>query len=238
MPHELRSTELVASLGALRSQISHACQDVGRETSQITLIAVTKGYPASDVVALSALGVNDIGENRDQEAAVKVAQVRALGAGDVRWHFVGRLQRNKVNHVVSYAHAVHSVDRPELAAALAMAARSAERSPLEVFVQLSLDGDPARGGVTAKDLPALADAVVAEERLVLRGLMAVAPLGADADDSFAQLAEVAASLRERHPQADALSAGMSGDFAAAIRHGATHLRVGTALLGRRPPVFG
>ena len=235
---DLRRAELVASLAAVRGAIAGACEQTGRDPQALTLVAVTKTYPAADVITLAHLGVHDIGESRDQEAKAKAVQVAEAGV-EVRWHVVGRLQTNKARSVVRYARAVHSVDRPELVTALATAAGRADRaSPLEVFVQVSLDGDPARGGVPAAGLAELADAVAARGELALRGVMAVAPLGADPDTAFARLAAVSAALRERHPQADAISAGMSGDFAAAVRHGATHLRIGTALLGRRAPTFG
>ena len=237
---EHRRADLVTALGALRSRISVACEAAGRDPRSVTLIAVTKTYPARDVATLVRLGVQDVGESRDQEARAKVEATAALlGDGTPpTWHFVGRLQSRKVRSVAGYADAVHSVDRPKLVPALADAAAEARSAPLDVFVQITLDGDPDRGGVAVDELPALADAVVARSELRLRGLMAVTPLGSDADAAFARLADVAATLRERHPEADAISAGMSGDLEEAVRHGSTHVRVGTALLGRRDPVFG
>ncbi len=204
----------------------------------MTLIAVTKTYPASDVAALAQLGVRDVGESKDQEASAKVRELADL-ATPVRWHLVGRLQTNKARSVVGYAHAVHSVDRAKLARALADAAAREQRStPVEVFVQVSLDGDPARGGVLEADLPALADLVAERTELHLRGLMAVAPMGADPEQAFARLAELADQVRRSHPGAQSISAGMSNDLEAAIANGATHVRVGTALLGRRATTFG
>jgi uncharacterized pyridoxal phosphate-containing UPF0001 family protein len=154
------------------------------------------------------------------------------------WHFVGQLQSRKCASVAGYAGAVHSVDRPKLVRALASAVARLDRDPLDVFVQVSLDGDPNRGGVPAEQLAELADGVAASAELRLRGLMAVPPIGSDPDDAFARLAELAATVREQHPGADSISAGMSADLEAAIRHGSTHVRVGTALLGRRPPLLG
>jgi PLP dependent protein len=241
---ESRRAELVGSLGAIRSRIADACESAGRDQRSVTLIAVTKTYPAEDVATLIRLGLFDVGESRDQEASAKVAATAQLLAdrpdvdGSPRWHFVGRLQRRKARSVASYAHAVHSLDRPELVALLADAVGQGDRGPLEVFVQASLDGDPSRGGVVAADIEALADAVVERPELRLRGLMAVAPMDADPDVAFAGLAEMALRLRATHPGADAISAGMSGDLEAAVRHGATHVRVGTALLGRREGTFG
>jgi pyridoxal phosphate enzyme (YggS family) len=243
MTDEYRRTELVASLGAVRNRISQACEAAGRDTSSVTLIAVTKTYPATDVLTLAQLGVLDVGESKNQEAKAKIAEIRSVRPKPaLRWHLLGRLQTNKARSVASYAHAVHSVDRPKLVTALADACADAaalgERTvPLQVFVQVSLDGDPERGGVSREGVAALADAVAGRPELSLRGVMAVAPLGVDPDAAFEDLAAVAARLRQQHPQADALSAGMSHDLDAAIRHGATHLRIGTALLGQRPPLI-
>ena len=233
-----RTAELVGSLAAVRARIADACESVGRDSRTVTLVAVTKTYPASDVVALAQLGVHDLGEAKDQEARTKAAELVATHP-QLRWHLVGRLQTNKATSVVGYAHAVHSVDRAKLARALADAAAKQERSdPLEVFVQVSLDGDPERGGVTPADLDQLADEVAQRPELALRGLMAVAPIDADPDQAFATLAQLSERVQRAHPGAQSISAGMSHDLEAAIRNGATHVRVGTALLGRRPPVFG
>jgi PLP dependent protein len=237
---EGRRAELVTALAAVRSRIAAACDSAGRDPRSVTLVAVTKTYPATDVATLVRLGVSDVGESRDQEAVAKVAETRGLlaDAPAPRWHFVGRLQSRKTRSVASYADAVHSVDRLKLVGALADAAAAAGRAPLDVFVQVSLDGDPERGGVPPDGLSELSDAVAARPELTLCGLMAVPPMGSDADVEFARLAELSARLREAHPRADRLSAGMSDDLEAAIRHGSTHVRVGTALLGRRSPVFG
>ena len=237
---DTRRAALRDSLGRLRARIAKACADAGRDPESVTLVAVTKTYPASDVAALAYLGVLDVGESKDQEARDKVAALPALAgerAAAVRWHFVGRLQTNKARSVASYARAVHSVDRVRLADALGQAAEHTGPvdEALEIFVQVSLDGDPQRGGAAPGEISAVADAVTAHRSLRLRGLMAVPPLGTDADAAFGALAALSLRLRERHPGADALSAGMSDDLEAAVRHGATHLRIGTALLGRRPP---
>ncbi|MDQ2751357.1 MAG: YggS family pyridoxal phosphate-dependent enzyme [Actinomycetota bacterium] len=240
-----RRAELVGSLGAVRARIADACLAAGRDPHSVTLIAVTKTYPARDVATLAALGVLDIGESRDQEASAKlvdVAELRGAGAdqrpvADLRWHFVGRLQSRKARSVAAYAHAVHSVDRPELVEQLAAGVTRAGRDGLEVFIQVSLDGDPARGGVPPDGVQALADAVAAHGELRLLGVMAVAPMAADAGAAFADLAAVSVQLRADHPQAAAISAGMSADLEAAIAHGSTHVRVGSALLGRRSDIF-
>jgi len=236
-----RRAELVSALAAVRARLVDACAKVNRDPHAVTLVAVTKGFPASDVANLAALGISDIGESRDQEAKAKIAELaRAASAWQVptlRWHFVGTLQTNKCRSIARYADVVHSVDRVATASALASGAQRAERT-LAVFAQVSLDGDPARGGVLAERLDALADLIAAAGPLRLRGVMAIAPLGMDPDDAFERLATIAAELRAQHPAATEISAGMSSDLEAAIRHGATHVRVGTALLGRRGDVFG
>jgi len=224
-----RLDELAANLAAVHERIARACAAVGRAPEEVTLIAVTKTFPAQDVRRLVELGVHDVGENRDQEAAAKAAACRGL---DVRWHFVGRLQRNKAHSVVTYADVVHSVDSPRLVDALATASRAAGRAPA-CLLQVSLDGDPARGGALPADLPALAHRLVGAG-LELRGFMAVAPLTGDPDAAFAGLWALAERLRADHPTATWVSAGMSADLEAAVAHGATHVRVGSAVLGRRP----
>ncbi|GIE34979.1 YggS family pyridoxal phosphate enzyme [Actinoplanes italicus] len=226
-----RRAELAASLERVRERIARACLAAGRPPDAVTLTAVTKTYPASDVLLLAGLGVTDVGENRDQEASGKVEAVRGGGVG-LRWHFVGRVQRNKARSVVAYADVVESVDSVRLAEALGRAAADRE-VPLEVLIQLSLDGDPARGGVTGDDLWRVSDAVVSSPGLRLGGLMAVAPLGEDPGQAFARLAVIAGEMASRHPGSTTVSAGMSGDLEAAILHGATHVRIGTSLLGMR-----
>ena len=241
-----RRAELAANLAAVRARVARACADADRDPDEVTLIAVTKTYPASDVQLLAALGVHDIGENRDQEAAPKAREV-AAAAAPVRWHFVGRLQRNKARSVTAYADLVHTVDGVRLADALAEAARRHQRV-LDVLVQVSIDGDPARGGAVAagrdsttveedRTLDRILARVAGSDALALRGLMAIAPLDWEPDRAFADLARIAAKVRATHPAATVLSAGMSGDMESALRHGATHLRVGTALLGNRPTLM-
>jgi pyridoxal phosphate enzyme (YggS family) len=224
-----RTAELSAALMALEQRLMAACSAAGRQRTDIVLVAVTKTRPIGDVEALRDLGVRDVGENRDQEAKAKAAAVPG-----VRWHFVGGLQTNKARSVATYADVVHSVDRPALVDALSAGAQRAGRS-LEVLLQVSLDGDPGRGGAPPDRVPALADTAATAPGLRLLGVMAVAPLGSDPAAAFASLAQVAARVRADHPGCTAISAGMSGDLEQAIAAGATHVRVGTALLGRRPP---
>lgn len=239
--HDERHAQLAAGLAELNQRITAACATAGRDPAEVTTIAVTKTYPASDVLLLAHLGVCDIGENRDQEAAPKAAAVAAAGV-DVRWHFVGRLQRNKCRSVVEYADMVHSVDSVRLTEALGAAAQRRRDRPLDVLVQISIDGDPVRGGAVAGSpdadhgLAAVAEAVAKQEQLRLAGVMAVAPLRWEPEVAFARLAEISAWLRGGHPDATVISAGMSGDLEVAIAHGATHVRIGSALLGMRNPL--
>ena len=235
MDQEARRDELASSLDEVRRRIGRACTAAGRDPGSVTLVAVTKTYPASDVLLLAGLGVTDVGENKDQEAAAKAAAVDR----PLRWHFVGQLQRNKAKSVVTYADVVESVDSTRLAGALATAASRLRDRPLDVLVQVSIDGDPARGGAVAdgadpdRDLWRVAAAVQEAEGLRLGGVMAVAPRGWEPERAFAELSGLAARLRRDHPDATDISAGMSGDLEQAVQHGATHVRIGTSLLGMR-----
>ncbi|MBV9208396.1 MAG: YggS family pyridoxal phosphate-dependent enzyme [Actinobacteria bacterium] len=226
-----RRDELASRLAEVRRRMAKACEAAGRDVGDVTLVAVTKTRPASDVRLLRELGVRDIGENRDAEAAPKAAQCADL---DLTWHFVGQLQTNKCASVVRYASVVHSVDRLRLVRALGKAARRAGQE-IECLIEVSLDGDPARGGAVAAEVPALAETLAAEEGLVLGGVMAIAPLAMAPADAFARLLGSAAAVRAVRPEAAVISAGMSGDLEAAIAAGATHVRIGTALLGDRGP---
>jgi pyridoxal phosphate enzyme (YggS family) len=229
-----RRAELRASLNALQARIADACTAAGRRSDEVTLIAVTKTFPVTDIMLLSELGVTDVGENRDSEAAPKAAWSAARQL-PLRWHFVGQLQTNKTAGVASYADVVHSADRLRLVRALGSRASAAGRV-ITCLVQVSLDGDPHRGGVVPDRVPAVADAVAAQDGLVLGGVMAVAPQAVPAAAAFGDLRKVAGIVRAAHPQAVMISAGMSGDLEDAIGQGATHVRVGTALLGGRPPL--
>lgn len=225
-----RRAELAAGLAAVQDRIARACTATGRDPAGLTLVVVTKTFPADDIRLLAGLGVRDVGESRDQEVQAKLPDCAGL---DLRWHFIGRLQSNKARSVGQYAHLVHSVDRESLVGPLA---RGAEQAGHRVgcLVQVSLDGDPERGGVPVDGLAALAARVAAEPSLELRGLMAVAPLEVDPLAAFAVLPELSAALRRDHPGAEVVSAGMSHDLEAAVACGATHLRVGSAVLGHRP----
>ncbi len=241
-----RLAELAANLASVRARMAAACEAAGRRPDELTLIAVTKTFPASDVILLNRLGINDIGENKDQEAAPKAAACASAGIAP-RWHFIGQLQVNKAASVVGYADMVHSVDRIRLVEALGRRARMAGRL-VRCLVQVSLD-DPApgssaatgtptvagggRGGADPAQVSGIAAAIAGEDWLALAGVMAVAPNGRPARPAYARLREIAETVQSAHPDARVISAGMSGDLDDAIAEGATHVRVGTALLGGR-----
>lgn len=227
-----RRDEIEAGLAAVRDRITAAQEAAGRD-DEVTLVVVSKRFPPSDIDLLAALGVRDIGENKEQELSGKLPDLTAREGLTV--HFIGQLQSNKARAVARAADVVHSVDRAKLVGALARARAEVGR-PLDVLVQVSLAdaGAPdSRGGAPVEQVPGLAAAIAAEEWLRLRGVMAVAPLGGDPDAAFARLREVSDGIRASHSDATWISAGMSGDLEAAVRHGATHLRVGTAILGSR-----
>jgi len=233
-----RLDQLTANLARVEERIGAACRAAGRDREDVTLIVVTKTYPASDVRLLAGLGVRHVAENRDQEAGPKAAASADL---PLSWHFVGQLQTNKARSVVRYADHVHSVDRLRLVGALSGAATAAGRR-LGCLIQVALDAESGtqgeRGGVAPDGVDALADAVAAADGLRLDGLMTVAPLaGAYAGQpraAFDRLMEISSRLRETHPAANMVSAGMSQDLEEAVAAGATHVRVGTAVLGVRP----
>ncbi|PRY42476.1 YggS family pyridoxal phosphate-dependent enzyme [Umezawaea tangerina] len=228
-----RREELSENLREVRERVKAACEAVGRSPEDVELLAVTKTFPASDAALLSDLGLVAFAENRDQEASAKVVEFAELRPeASVRWHMVGNVQRNKARSVVSWADRMDTLDSVRLADALAKAASGRER-PLEVLLQVSIDGDPARGGCPVPELAGLAEHVARSSELALRGVMAVAPLGMNPRDAFSVLEEVVSRLRRDHPAATVVSAGMSGDLEDAIARGSTCVRVGTALLGGR-----
>jgi pyridoxal phosphate enzyme (YggS family) len=229
-----RSDEIAANLAAVRRRIAVACDAARRQPDEVALTVVTKFFPASDVRILADLGVTDLGENRHQEAAPKAAECADL---PLRWHFIGGLQSNKAAAVATYADVVESVDRPKLVPALQRGAHERGHG-VDVLLQVSLDPPMAeqRFGADPAGLTALASSVEASGSLRLRGLMAVAPLGEDPDVAFGRLAAIRSEFLVSHPEATELSAGMSNDLEAAIRHGATRVRVGSAVLGPRVSV--
>jgi len=225
-----RREELRSGLAAVEERIAGACADVGRDRAGVHLVVVTKTWPASDVRLLADLGVTHIAENKQQELAAKHDELAGL---PLTWHFVGQLQSNKAGAVADAADVVHSVDRAKLLGPMDRRGR-----PVDVLLQVSLDRPDHghRAGAAPDELPALAEAVLASEHLTLRGLMAVAPLGEAPADAFARLAGIRHGFASAYPSATWLSAGMSGDLKHAVRAGATHVRVGSAVLGSRPPV--
>ncbi len=239
--------QIAENIARVCAQIAGACAHAGRTPEEVTLIAVTKNFPSSYVVAAVAAGLTNVGENKAQELAAKRAELSEL---DACWHFIGRLQRNKVRSVVAHADVIQSVDRPALARAIAKAAEESIRFDpshrLQIMLQVDLDPSPpdadkdsrsARGGVHPDQLFELAAEVVGCDFLELTGLMAIAPLGYDPGECFGRLARLSDQLREVYPTAIAISAGMSGDFTVAIENQATLVRVGTALFGSRELPF-
>ncbi len=227
-----RRDDIAAGLEGVRARIEGACREVDRDPAEVTLVVVTKFFPASDVRLLAELGVTDVGENRHQEAVAKVAECVEV---PVRWHYIGGLQSNKAAAVASYADVVESVDRPKLLNGLQRGAHDRGHR-LDVLLQVSLDppGSTGRSGVEPGGLADLASRVGEHGSLRLRGLMAVAPLGEDPAAAFARLTQIRADFLVDHPDATTLSAGMSADLEDAVRVGATHVRVGSAILGPRP----
>lgn len=232
-----REAELTASLAALRKRLATAVAAAGRRPDAVKFLPVTKFFPASDVAILYRLECREFGESREQEATAKVAELRSLP--DVRWHMIGRLQRNKARVIARWAHTVHSLDSARLASALDSAVADClsagqRHAPLRTLVQVSLDDDPGRGGIARAALPELADTVAATPTLTLAGVMAIPPLDVEPERAFAELARIHEKLLRNHPDATERSAGMSDDLEIAVEYGSTCVRVGTALMGKRP----
>ena len=238
-----RVAELTTALAAARARLARAAEAAGRAVEDVALLPVTKFFPASDVAILWRLGCRAFGESREQEASAKVAEFDTLveAPAAARWHMIGRIQSNKAKHIARWADTVHSVYTDKVVSALqdgtAAAMADGRMGPMRVFVQISLDGDVDRGGIDIGDPAAvdrICERVAASSALELVGLMAIPPLGADPDSAFAALAAEHRRVLCSHPGATGLSAGMSDDLEAAVRHGSTCVRVGTALMGQRP----
>lgn len=219
-----------ARLAAIDERIADAAKDAGREAAEITRIVVTKFHPAALVRELDALGVRDVGENRQQELSTKEAELSDLS---LRWHFIGQGQTNKASAIRRSADVVHSVDRTRFADALHKAGGETS-DPLDVLVQINLTDDPGRGGIAPSGAIALAEHILTLPSLRLRGVMAVAPLDEEPAAAFSRLRGVADDIRSVESSASWISAGMTGDFAEAVAIGATHLRIGSAITGPRP----
>lgn len=246
-PSAARKAELADALERVRARLAAAVEAAGRDAADVELLPVTKFFPAADVVALHELGCSEFGESREQEAARKVADVAAalpdlLPGRSIRWHMIGRIQRNKARAVAAWASAAHSVDSAALVAALGRGAvdsleRGLRTEALQVYIQVSLDGDAARGGVWVErpdEVDQLCAAADSTDGLAFAGLMAVPPLGGIPDAHFARLQGECLRVQTHYRQRLGLSAGMSGDLEAAVKYGSTCVRVGTALMGPRP----
>ena len=226
-----RSDQLAANWLSVQKSVATACQVVGRNYEEITIIAVTKTWPASDIDLLAELGVTNIGENRDQEASVKSSQVTAQ---NLTWHAIGQVQTNKVKSISQWADVVHSIDRAQLVTAFAKSLDDSAKI-LDVFIQVNLDEQESehRGGASLENWQSLATQILEAPKLNLLGVMGVAPLNGDAATAFAKLQEVSAQVQHLAPNAHFISAGMSMDYEIALKFGATHLRIGSAILGSR-----
>ena len=224
-----RKEELSRSLADVQARIQEATARASRKNEEVTLIAVTKTYPVSDVEILHQLGVTQFGENRSAEGLEKSALVSA------HWHFQGQIQSNKIAAISSWAQTVHSLDELSHVAKFDRAVGEISGKRLNIFIQISLDGDTTRAGVRGDDLLALGQSISATKNLDLVGLMVVPPVQAEPEKAFSEVAQIAQRFRNEFPTAQSLSAGMSGDYEIAIAHGATHIRVGSQILGPRAP---
>jgi len=225
-----RVDEISANLEKVNEQIKSAAASVNRLSDDITLVAVTKTFPVSDIEILYSLGIRDFGENRDQEASAKVG----LLPKDVRWHFQGQIQSNKLKSVTSWASYIHSVDQLRYAQMISDYSAGNEKP---IFMQVSLDKPPqSRSGVNPSELLELAGAISALPGIRLQGLMAVAPVNSPAEQAFAELEDIRSDFLSTFPDAKSLSIGMSGDYQIAIKYGATHIRIGSSILGIRSPI--
>jgi len=221
-----RAQEIAAALTSVEDRITKAAATAGRNRSEITLIAVTKTYPANDVQILADLGVSNFGENRSDEGLEKSAAIAAT------WHFQGQVQGRKLKDIASWATYIHSIDSADHITKLSRICAEMDRK-ISIFLQLSLDGAPDRGGVLADQLGQLADQLGADPNLHLAGLMCEPPVEYGFDRAFGEIAKVHSAFKAGYPEAVGLSAGMSSDFEVAIAYGATHLRVGSEILGPR-----
>ena len=219
-----RKAEIARNLQEVKERIIGAAKSVNRDPNEIELIVVTKTFPISDIEILRELGETNFGENRDQEAGPKAEIISAT------WHFQGQIQSNKIKSICQWADVIHSISSEKEILKFAQSERKHQ-----LFLQVSLDGQEGRGGASRAELAQLADLVNESNNLELLGLMAVAPLGVEPMKAFADLAQINQGFAGQFPNSKFLSAGMSGDFEAAIKYGATHIRVGSSILGSRSP---
>jgi pyridoxal phosphate enzyme (YggS family) len=219
-----RKEEITRNLEDVKERINRAAESAGRDPAEVNLIVVTKTFPISDIEILRDLGEANFGENRDQEAGPKAEIISAT------WHFQGQIQSNKIKSICQWADVIHSISSENEILKFAQSERKHQ-----LFLQVSLDGQAGRGGASPAELVQLADLVNESNNLELLGLMAVAPLGVEPEKAFADLAQINQGFQSQFPNSKYLSAGMSGDFEAAIKFGATHIRVGSSILGSRSP---
>ena len=219
-----RKAEITRNLQEVKERINAAAKSVNRDPAEINLIVVTKTFPISDIEILRELGESNFGENRDQEAGPKAELISAT------WHFQGQIQSNKIKSICQWADVVHSISNEKEILKFGQSPRKHQ-----VFLQVSLDGQEGRGGASPAELSQLADLVNESNNLDLLGLMAVAPLGIEPMKAFADLAQINQGFVGQYPNSKFISAGMSGDFETAIKYGATHIRVGSSILGSRSP---
>ena len=219
-----RKEEITIKLEDVKERINRAAESAGRDPAEVKLIVVTKTFPVTDIEILRDLGEVNFGENRDQEAGPKAEIISAT------WHFQGQIQSNKIKSICQWADVIHSISSEKEILKFAQSERKHQ-----LFLQVSLDGQAGRGGASPAELVQLADLVNESNNLELLGLMAVAPLGVEPEKAFADLAQINQGFQSQFPNSKYLSAGMSGDFEAAIKYGATHIRVGSSILGSRSP---
>ncbi len=237
MVNEIRSNEIALGLANAKERITSAAISVKRDPSEIALIVVTKTFPKSDVEILYELGIRDFGENRDQEGSLKADEFHL----DAKWHFQGQIQSNKIKSILSWADVIHSLADLDHAKRINnrvfLAADKSNVSKIPILIQVSLDSDlvrsEGRNGIDPKEIEKFAESIMQLEGLELKGLMAVAPISEIPESAFARLAGIFSDFQGIYPDAKWLSAGMSGDFESAIHHGATHVRLGSSILGNR-----
>lgn len=231
----LRDT-LQANLGGVHERITVAARGAHREGGEITLVAVSKTFPAEAVLAAADCGQRDFGENYVQEAVGKIERLRQLAPQHrLTWHFIGPIQSNKTRDIARHFDWVQSVERLKVAQRLAEQ-RPAGLPPLNVLLQVNISGEDTKSGVAPADVPALAGDVAALPGLTLRGLMAIPEPAADPAAQGVPLRQMRAlydALRADHPGCDTLSMGMSADLEAAVAAGSTMVRIGTAIFGER-----
>lgn len=226
------SPSIATNIAELNQRIHRAKEKFSRTGEKISLMAVSKTRPAQAIREAYAAGICDIGENYLQEAIEKIQQLNEL---PLTWHFIGPIQSNKTSTISEHFHWVHSIDRLKIAQRLNNQ-RPESLDPLNICIQVNIDDEASKSGVSPEALPELAEDIASLPRLKLRGLMAI-PQASDNIEaqraSFARLHEAFLLLQRRHPQLDTLSMGMSKDMEAAIAEGSTILRIGTDIFGAR-----